>query len=236
MPPSGYFDLVEAFAAPGCAVCALLERDVSHFLDSLLYERVTRPETHRTFRDARGLCTEHAWQLTTFKGSALSIAILYRAALEEALHILGDSPDGGDRPGLARLLAGGAGAQVADQLEPAADCPACHLLLESEAYYVQVLGRHLSDDQLAEAYRRSEGLCLPHVRQVLRQAGSAQRQVVLSVQQAVWQAVRDELKTFVDKYDYRRAEEPIGTERDSWLRAVRLMGGRRGIFSLRRGK
>jgi hypothetical protein len=38
--PYSYFDLVEAFGKPGCAVCNLLLRDADRFLDSILYEYV----------------------------------------------------------------------------------------------------------------------------------------------------------------------------------------------------
>src|SRR5262245_17547672 len=90
--PLAYFDLIETLPEPGCAVCNLVLRDVAHFLDLLLYERVTEPETHRAFRARRGLCNEHSSRLVQLRGGAVGAAVLYRAALNEVLAIIEQLP------------------------------------------------------------------------------------------------------------------------------------------------
>jgi hypothetical protein len=111
--PIDYYALIEAFGQPGCAICTLLLRSADRFLDSLLYEQVNESQTQRAIRARRGLCNEHAWQLTRYVGNALGIAILYRAAVDEVLSILErTAPKGPTQSGLARLL----GAQP--QLQP----------------------------------------------------------------------------------------------------------------------
>ncbi len=77
---------VEAFAQPGCAICRLLERDVSRFLDTLLYEHPTDPITQNDLRASRGLCHQHTWTLPRYN-SALATAVLYDAVIDELLRI-----------------------------------------------------------------------------------------------------------------------------------------------------
>src|SRR6185369_1004968 len=86
--PFSYYDLIETFPRPGCAVCNLLLRDSERHLDSLLYEYILDIETHRHIRAARGLCNEHTWQLKKYVGGALGIAILYEAELDEVQRIV----------------------------------------------------------------------------------------------------------------------------------------------------
>ena len=40
----------------------------------------------------------------------------------------------------------------------------------------------------------------------------------------------DELDEFIRKQDYRFADEKIGAEGDSWMRAIRMIAGGEGVF------
>ena len=57
------YNLYEAFAKPGCPVCRLAVDSVHHYLDSVIYEYVTKPHTHEGLRAARGFCQQHAWHV-----------------------------------------------------------------------------------------------------------------------------------------------------------------------------
>ncbi len=234
--PLGYFDLVETFPTPGCVVCNLVLRDVDHFLDLLLYERVNEPDSHRAFRARRGLCNEHAWQLTRYKGGALGIAILYNATLDEVLNIVEQVPVAMPTApsGIRRFRNGGAdsaGPALAERLEPAMPCLACELRNGSERSYVRVLSEYVDDTQLQDAYRASEGLCLPHFRQVLRLVTNPEQlQLFANIQATIWRKLKADLNEFIEKNDHRRAHEPMGAEGDSWQRAVRRMAGEKGVF------
>jgi len=58
--PVSYFDLIDIFSQPGCAICNLLRRNVDRSLEALLYEYVGDPDSHQTFRQRRGLCKSTA--------------------------------------------------------------------------------------------------------------------------------------------------------------------------------
>ncbi len=232
--PFGYYDLIETFPQSGCAVCGLLQRDVTRHLESSLYEFVVDPPFVHAFRDSRGLCNEHAHQLIEARGHALGVAILYDHVLDEVLSALdGGSP--GVTQGLSRLFSReSSGAALANALEPMSPCIACALRDRSEIAYLDAIAQAVDDARLHEAYAASDGLCLPHFRRLLRAAPSAEavRQMV-TVQTAIWRRLKAELAEFTRKSDFYNAGEAMGGEGDSWKRAVARMSGERGVFGLR---
>jgi hypothetical protein len=235
--PLAYYDLIETFATPGCAVCNLVLRDVDQFLDSLLYEYVNERDTHRTFRASRGLCNEHSWQLLRYSGSSLGIAILSRAVIDELLKALDSVPTPPiPDSGLARLRGRqkAAAASLADRLEPTEPCPACRARADAEQRFLQTLSTYLADDKMAAAYRDSAGLCLPHFQTFLRHANSsAHLERVITIQRAIWSRLKTELEEFADKSSHERMHEAMGPEADSWQRALSIIAGQKGVFGLR---
>jgi len=236
--PRSYHTFLETFPKPGCAVCNLLLRDVDYFLDSLMYEYVNDLDTHAAFRAGRGLCNEHSWQLTAYLGNALGIVILYDAAIDEMQKIIRQTP-GKITPQsrLGRLLGTSpehSASSLADRLEPSGPCVACEMLIKSEKRYIQVFNDYLSDAALQDAYRNSDGLCLPHFRQALRQANDPERlDLLLSIQCAIWAKLKTELKEFERKIN-QQISEMTEAEGNSWLRAIGRIAGEKGMFGLRR--
>jgi len=228
--PFSYYELIETFPRRGCAICNLLHDKVEKYLDHLLYERVTKPSTHDIFRASRGLCAGHGDLLLSTKGSALGISILYRTSLKAGLAGLSD-PGSGRGTGIGRRLGG----STQMPLAPTGACPACQQMLEAEEMLIDTLWSFAGDDRLIDAYRSSDGLCLPHVRWLMEAVTStAVRDRLTRIQAAHWQALLVELETFIEKHDYRRAQDEIGEEGDSWRRVVRLISGDPVIFGVRR--
>ncbi len=236
--PRSYHTFLETFPKPGCAVCNMLLRDGDSFLDSLMYEYVNDLNTHAAFRASRGLCNEHSWQLTDYLGNALGIAILYRAAIDETLKIIGQTSDKiTPQSRLGRLLGASpehSASSLADRLEPSGPCVACEMLIKSEKLYIQVFNDYLSDIPLQDAYRNSDGLCLPHFRQALRQANNPERlDLLLSIQCEIWAKLKAEIGEFEQKIN-QQISEMTESEGNSWLRAIGRMAGEKGLFGLRR--
>lgn len=235
--PFSFYDLIEACAQPGCPVCGLLLRDAHRFIDTLLYEYVTKPATNDAFRAARGLCNIHNWQLTRFGSQVLGVAILQDAALDEVLKIIEANPAQA-QSALSRWL-GSTGkttpAALAEQLEPERPCPVCESVAAAERGYLHTLKTYLTDERLEAAFRDSAGLCLPHFRAAPRQsADPAGLERLLNLQVAIWQRLKNELETFIIKNDYRYAGAPMGAERNSWLRAISALAGKDEVFGTRR--
>ncbi len=237
--PLSMIDLVESFRKPGCPVCRITKKDVESFLHSMLFEGYKFPETHERFRAGRGLCNAHAWQMAeSFRGALLNIGLYYRGALNALLRDLDGAgqPAAAARSGLSRFLSGGGGgapsSPLADALEAPQSCVACEIRATSEALYTRTIGEHISNPKLAEAYRASQGVCLPHLRMALRAATPADQRAILVIQRGIWEALLKDLDQFVEMHDHRHTGEYMGVEGDSWLRVLRGMAGEDGMFGV----
>jgi hypothetical protein len=234
LTPFGYFDLIETFPKSGCAVCNLLRRDVTNMLDATLYEFVTDPAIQRKFRASRGLCNEHGTQLLKL-GSALGIAVLYEQVIDELLTVIEQTAPSTQRGLTWRLFPQNPHAALASALEPAQPCMACTLQDESETQFISILSQHIADARMQAAFRASDGLCLEHFRQTVRETSAAEHaKLLIDMQRDIWRRLQDELNEFMRKQDFKNADEAMGAEGTSWQRAVARAGGEQGVFGLRR--
>lgn len=228
-----YFDLIEAFAEPGCAVCRLALQDVHRFLDALLYEYTTDYDVYQMFRRSRGLCNFHTAQLAQYPGNAPGITVLVHGALDEVLKILDKSPvKAAGSAALRRLLSfqpEGDAEALANSLESAAPCAACEKLHDAEHRYLTILRDHPADKRLLTAYRNSPGLCLPHFRSLLRLAPAPEHLTLLmTTQKHIWTRLKSELETFLQKDGTQTAD--TGSEGDSRFRAMQALVGEKGVL------
>ncbi len=225
-----YYDLRETFAKPGCPVCTLIARDVTRYLDAILYEFSVDPQIHKVFRAARGLCHAHSWQFTRVGGAAVQISVLYRAVLNEVQRVVAANQTAPAADLFARL-AGRArpnpGPALAAALAPSEPCLACQHAEQAEADYLKTLSRFLPDPALNAAYRASDGLCLPHLRGLFAVIEDAERAAqVVDIQTAIWERLHADLELFSLKNRAENQHQPMGSEGDSWLRVVAAIAGR----------
>ena len=213
--------LFEAFAQPGCPVCRLTAASVHHYLGSLVYEYVNKPATHQTVRAARGFCTTHAWHaLDDINASTLGLALLYEGLVRNMLKEMGEvTPSSGRR----------AIAQAAAVLEPRAPCPVCEHRDRVEEHLLRNLLEPLDQAEFSAAFRASDGLCLPHLRQALGARGSqAAKATLLTLQQAIWGELQADLAEYIRLSDYQYADEELTEEAGSSARrAIQQMAGRK---------
>jgi hypothetical protein len=227
----GYFDLLDEMTKSGCPVCNLLVRNTKKMLNTMLYEYVIEPEMHHIFRASRGLCNVHGWQLTE-QSNVMSIAVLYKAVLDEILKEVANGKS--SRKRVRQLFNKKENGELVDSLAHNAPCPVCEKNTDYGGRYVAVFSDKLTDEKFASAYQDSDGLCLDHFMQALNHSSDHKNtQVLVEMQRAIWDRLKHDLSEFVRKYDYNNAHEAIGAEGDSWLRAVRQMSGEKGVFGLR---
>lgn len=235
LTPLGYFDLVDEMDHSGCPICNLLMRDIQKLLTTIVYEYVTEPEMHGLLRASRGLCNVHGWQLAE-RGNVLSIATLYSAVVDEMIKELDRSTSDSipQKRSVRRLLGRADNRAVVETLTPKANCPVCKKNDDNQQRYVMVFGDHLSDEKLMTGFRKSDGLCLQHFQQVLDYTSDTEgSQVLIEIQRAIWIELKHDLDEFGRKYDVNNADEAMGKEGDSWLRAIRQVGGGKGVSGLR---
>ncbi len=232
--PFGFYDLLDQLAEPGCAICALARRDADKQMDAILYEQVVDPPTQAHFRASRGLCAEHGARFTEYR-NALGVCVLIDQALDEVLTILATTPARGGRT-LGRLRGEPGESALARKLGPVRPCPVCEAQTRAEGHYASALALHLADSRLDEAFRLSDGLCLPHFTAALNRADDpARAQRLADIQRGIWRRLKAELAEFMRKSDAVNARgEQMDLESDSWRRAVLLLGGEPGVFGRQR--
>jgi hypothetical protein len=110
-----------------------------------------------------------------------------------------------------------------------ARCPACVFRAEALERKAHFLVEALSEEQIRETYRRSDGLCFPHFACTLEEAsaaGSTQTaRLLLDDWRARLEGLRAGLAEFDRKRDYSHAAEPKGAEQRSWTEVVRRYVG-----------
>lgn len=233
---TSFYDLRDALAQAGCAVCRLKADSAERFLDRLLWESVNDPGTRREIRESQGFCHVHAWSLAR-AGASLGVALIMHDVLQSLLPAIASATFQPTPPWSVRRVHEAldpqqpvaATAEAVARLEPRAACLACVWVAKMERIYLDVLLRHLlGEGGLLAAYASSDGLCLPHFRQALAQVRDEQVfEALVGAQRRIWERLVGDLSEFIRKNDYRFRCETWGEERDAWLRAIAALSGAR---------
>ena len=228
-----YSELKEALSQPGCCFCRMLTNAADSYIDSILWEMVNDPRTREELNAARGYCHQHTW-LMAREGSALGVAIIVNDIIQTELDVL-DNRKSGAAASLGKFLPSFDISRVqpemvklAGTLGPQSTCPVCVKLEATKKHLVNALAKYVGSNtpSLAEDYRASAGLCLPHFRLALTaKASKAELNALIEAQRTVWEQLRADLDEFIRKNDYRFRREKFGKEADSWLRALEAISG-----------
>jgi hypothetical protein len=220
------FELEEALRQQGCAVCRLVERAGSSYLEYLLYDLVNDPDVQKEFRASLGLCERHVRGMLE-KGDGLGVAILYRAAVKELLGLLSRIPDAPrSQASLAKLL--GRSTKVEPAIpEPGVDCMVCSAEGEAERRYLRVLLDGTEDGSLDGLLGGLGVVCVRHLSRASVLAGGWLPQALVDATREMFEDLETDLGRYVRHSDYRFRDEPWGKERDSWKRVVERMVGLR---------
>jgi hypothetical protein len=237
------FELLRALQEkPSCPVCQLTLLKVEKYMDALVYESVNDIAVRERLRRSLGWCAPHGRQWLR-QGDALGTALIYNDIFTQVQKTLesfaGDSGSeastGTPKQGLVGRLQtmlgrnGGSsvGQALADALEPSGPCPACRQSAEVEQRLLASCAGALEHPDFAAAYsKHPTGLCLPHLRSVLRMVpGDPAALALASVHAAISRATRSQLEEVIRKSDYRYSAEPAGDEFTVPPRSVEQAGG-----------
>jgi hypothetical protein len=232
------------FCLPGkqCPFCAMRAKATARYLRSFLHEYVNDSDMNARLWRSFGFCRDHASlfknQPWTGERDALGVALVYERILhvwQEALERA--APEGGAGQAVRshfaqRLLhpREAAGLLAADMLEPAETCPACVQVEESDTFALAEIASALERNPEGMPWKwleQSFGLCLPHLRGLLRpmREEAAVRHLCV-LQSRRLDALRGHLNEYVRKHDYRfQSETYSDAERTSWEDAVSLAVG-----------
>lgn len=115
----------------------------------------------------------------------------------------------------------------------------CSIAAQAEEIFAFALLESISDTGFRKLYQASQGLCIPHLVQVLSDSESgggheSELATLLDLEQHKIAMLLDELKEYLRKHNYLYAHEPKGDEQTSWIRAVRKAVGNEGANHLNR--
>jgi hypothetical protein len=231
----GYFRLLDACAQGGCPVCRCVRESGHLYLDALIYEHVTDPDTRRRLRASWGFCNMHTWMLLETENSYLGAGIIYEDLLGRLVHRVRRLADrsrvGRFASWLSTLGWRRRGPTIAELYRRRQICPVCASAAAAEDQYLRTLGRFISDPEVVLAYANSDGICAPHALQAIElEAGSPGLPQLLDRTLQKWQSLREDLESFVRKHDYRNREPFTEAEAESYRRAFELLAGAPGLF------
>ncbi len=229
-----------------CVLCRLAERSVRRALRDIFAEFVNDPPLRLRLRQSRGFCAAHV-PLMSGSGEALGIAILCHDLAGETLRRWSENGssryDNQSEPskslsvtkasegnanigtvsflsGLKRFISNFGRFSRSGELRVREPCPLCNVLLESEKRYVAALAAGLHRVEIWETLQSSGFLCIRHVENV---AAKSQKEIaarlIISESERL-KLLQNELEEFIRKNDYRFQHETMGTENDSWRRAL----------------
>jgi hypothetical protein len=211
MPSSTFHDLLEACLQTGCPVCRLEQKTLDRYISNLFYESVNDIKTRERLRASLGFCREHARMVLDRRlGNALGFAIIYQDVITNILR-------GIEKNGVG-----------SSSLTPHKHCLVCQQRDKTLQSIVSALVEGLNEQQMKEALRSSNGLCMPHLKNAFESTSDgATTDLLLSIHREKLESLHSELAEFIRKNDYRFKDEGFGAEGDSWRRAVSKLTGDR---------
>lgn len=226
-----YYKLFDRLDMFGCPICRIVIEDSRSYLDSVLYERITDVPTRLSLRESFGLCNLHTWQLRDLPETStadLGFAIIAKDLLSRFQH-MADKLAANQRRSLTTWLV-----RVRSRLRAALKrtrCPACVHAARSESVHLQQLLDILDDEDFANKFQESSGICLPHFLQAEEtQLRHVQFELLRTLQIRKAHHLYETLEQFLEKHDHRVQEDITPAEARSWMDAIDFLSGKRALF------
>ena len=242
--------------ATECPLCYLTEKSETRFIETFYSEWIMDPGCRANVLRSRGFCNYHLHQLLRFTenhpekhGLAIILEDLVRDRLKSLERLCDDdhNPIGiGSQADLLATLKHLLLGRTPESLHRFAQevfvnlshmeslCPACLSLSESDRSNCQTMIRMMVEDQgFRIIFKESNGLCLPHLTELMRfaserldrQSFSSVVEILLPLQVKRFKRLKFELSEFIRKQDYRFRKEGFGPEFDVVERTIlKLIG------------
>jgi hypothetical protein len=208
------FDIVEALAQPGCALCRVLADFEEREMATFAREGRRVPEARARFHESGGFCRHHAWlfhRVVAGSRSEMPIADIYGQLVDHDLERLRQARHAGPEA-LARSGA-------------CAACTAADAALDRKADFIVSA---LRDGGVRASYTESDGFCAAHLAAALTAAEESDPgtgRFLLSDRRRRLERLAHDLAEYDRKRDHRYAHEPKGEEQRSITDVVRLYAG-----------
>ena len=118
------------------------------------------------------------------------------------------------------------------------ECCICKKLDYTMDRYMEIiLNLYFTEKAFNEKVRSSKGFCLPHLKQLLKQAANSYNESkyadfandIIKIQLENLNRIEKEVDWFTKKFDYRNQDAPWGNSRDALIRGIKKMTGAENI-------
>ena len=212
-PTSTYYNLLNACADPGCPVCRVGAHSVKRYLKSIFNEFVNDRATRDNLLKSLGFCGEHSQLLlNTSIADALGASIIYENIVKKMLREL---PRQHDAKG------------VKNAVNRNRNCMACEQRNAVTDRSINEIRNSLGNEKMKNALLGSDGLCFPHLLQVLENNQNVDdADFLLSLTKTKLEARQIEMAELIRKNDHNfRSEEITKDEALAWKKAVSMVSG-----------
>lgn len=212
----------------GCPVCRLSARSVKRYLESLFYESVNDPGTRDKLIKSLGFCREHVQLLLNTRiADGLGASIIYENIVNVILRKL---PDRLQPPSPGRSPSGEQSREIRGLISASSGlgtCAACEQRDESADRALHELGKSLGEEKLQSALQGSDGLCFPHVAQLLERIQEPDNVTfLLELTRNKLETFGSQMAEFIRKNDYQfRSEGITHAEALAWKKAMCTISG-----------
>ncbi|MBI4492835.1 MAG: hypothetical protein HY690_08600 [Chloroflexi bacterium] len=175
------YDAHALLRGPGCPICCRADQDVQRMVFWFLLESYGEGPWIERLCATGGFCPAHFWALAR-TGARYQLSYVAQYLAEHDLRALGQVAA---RVARTRPRSPGTFAELIRSDR----CPACRTWDESARRSVELLLRTLEDDTVRVLWRRSGGLCWPHLQLTVALADEAALPEVLEVERERFEAL-----------------------------------------------
>ncbi len=223
IPTNEAFDAGLTEGACTCPFCTLYTRFEQNELELILGASMMEPDV-RIQTNRQGFCKRHFKKMLTMK-NRLGLTLMLESHLDELRREMNDA--------LITLSPGAAAVKRVEALE--SSCYLCNRVARNfEKIFETAALLYEEDPAFRKKLQGQPYFCLPHYKAFLQTAKRLQNKKTYAacyrdanvVMTAYFDALREDVKHFCRKFDYRYEEEPWGNAKDAPERAVSFLKGK----------
>ncbi|GAP06022.1 dynamin family [Anaerolinea thermolimosa] len=206
------------FKTRACPICAALGQLTFDFFAKYQSDLIEEDEVRKAFVKSKGFCKFHTWQFEQIS-SPKGISEGYVTWVEKVASDLR----------LASHLTPAQQRNYMDKILPDSEnCLACRILREREAILINQYINYISTEEGKEYYRRSLGLCLPHLKKALEtNLPGDVNEFLFNEQARHFEELSEDMHNYILKRDAIRRSLANDNEAGAWKYAlIQLVGAR----------
>jgi hypothetical protein len=203
-----YLALVDSISKGGCPICRTLEKSENNLIWIILYEHVNDPYVREKINKGNGLCGYHYKKVIDMAKQDPLIGGLGPAIIVEDL--------------LSRFVE-----SINTDTPLSTKCYICSELEKTEDSYIASFVSKLDTTDLLSRYESNPEsiLCYKHFMEIYSRLPEATAQKLKEIQLKKLSSLLGELRSYIEKHDYRYIGTITENEAKSWTKAIEALVG-----------